>query len=298
MTSGLKIKTTLLSCCIILMFSCFAFATEEGKTDPWKIIEAGLQEQSSAQRAAAAGVLGLIQNDSHAAELAEKALKDPKAPVRAAAATALGQMHAKDADAALKQALNDKELTVVMAAAHALRLLNDPACYEVYYEVLTGKRKDNSSMIGQEMQVLRDPKQLAEMGFGEGIGFVPFASVGWETMQTIMKDKKSGTVARAGIISALATDPDPRTDDVLVKNTQNPRWVLRVAALEAIAKRGKPALRSAIQKSMDDPKYHVKYAAAATIAYLNDLAESQGAVRTSPSIDTQGAVAGGSSTMF
>ena len=148
---------------------------------------------------------------------------------------------------------------------------------EVYYAVLAEERKDTSSLIGQEMQVLHDPKQLAAMGFGEGIGFVPFASVGWDTMQTIMKDKKSGAVVKAAIISALATDPDVRTDDLLLKYAGNPQWVLRVAALEAIEKRGKPSLRAAILKSMDDPKYHVKYTPAATIAYLNDVADVHGA---------------------
>jgi hypothetical protein len=99
----------------------------------------------------------------------------------------------------------------VMAAAHALRLLNDPACYEAYYEILTGEHRNDSGMIAQEMKVLHDPKQIAEMGFNEGIGYVPFASIPWEALQTIMNDKKNGAGAKAALMSALATDPAART---------------------------------------------------------------------------------------
>lgn len=63
-------------------------------------------------------------------------------------------------------------------AAHALQSLHDPACYGVYYAFLTGERKDNSSMVGQEMEALHDPRQVGEMGFSESIGFVPLPASG------------------------------------------------------------------------------------------------------------------------
>jgi hypothetical protein len=175
----------------------------------WPILDAALKQKSSGERLAAVRVLALIPGDPHAIELAETALQDPSAPVRAAAATALGQMHASAADTALKVALKDENLAVVMAAAHALRSLDDPACYEAYYQIFTGERR---GMVAQEMKVLHDPKQVAEMGFNEGIGYVPFASIGWEALQTIMKDRKDGAAAKAALISALATDPAARTN--------------------------------------------------------------------------------------
>jgi HEAT repeat protein len=246
----------------------------------WLVLEAGLAQKNAAQRVAAVRVLGLIPDDAHAAELAEKGLKDKSSAVRVAAATSLGKMHATEADASLREALNDKNLPVVMAAAHALRLLNDPTCYDVYYEVFTGERKNNSGMIAQEMQVLHDPKQLAQMGFSEGIGYVPLAGIGWEAFQMIMKDKKSGAAAKAALISALATDPEPRTGKLLLKVSNNPNWVLRVAALEAIDRRGDPALRSGIELRLSDSKHEVRFAAAATVIHLNDLAEAQAAANT------------------
>lgn len=246
----------------------------------WSVLEAGLAQKSAGQRLLAVRVLGLISDDPHAAQLAETALKNKNSSIRAAAATALGQMHASGADASLKEALNDKNLSVVMAAAHALRLLNDPRCYDVYYEVYTGERKNNSGMIAQEMQILHNPKQLAQMGFNEGIGYVPFAGIPWEALQTIMKDRKSGTAAKAALISALATDPEARTGRLLLTTSQNKNWVLRVAALEAIAKRGDSTLAAGLEPRLSDSRREVRLAAAATVIHLDDLAKAQSAAGT------------------
>jgi HEAT repeat protein len=256
---------------LLMAAGCAQTVTSPG----WSVLESGLAQKSVAQRTAAVRALGLISDDPHATELAETALKDKNSSIRTAAATSLGQMHASGADASLKEALNDKNLSVVMAAAHALRLLNDAACYDAYYEIYTGERKNDSSMIAQEMKVLHDPKQLAEMGFNEGIGFVPFGGIPWEALQTIMKDRKSGTAAKAALISALATDPEARTSRLLLKTSQNRSWVLRLAALEAIAKRGDTTLAPGIEPRLSDPRREVRFAAAATVIHLDDLARAQ-----------------------
>lgn len=272
MIFGMRTRTTAAACSMVLALAPVAFGTQASLTgEPWRVLENGIRERKASQRVVAVRVLGLIHDDPHAADLAENALKDPNSGVRAAAATALGQMHAIEADAALKQALNDKHLPVVMAAAHALGLLNDPACYDVYYAFLTGERKNNSSMVSQQMQVFHDPKQVAAMGFNEGIGYVPFAGMGWEAVQTIMRDKKSGAAAKAALLTAIATDPDPRVDQLLIRETQSTTWVLRVAALEAVARRGKPALTSDINKVLGDSKAEVRDTAAATIIQLRNI---------------------------
>lgn len=239
----------------------------------WPVLEAGLAQKSAGQRLAAVRVLGLIPDDPQAVQLAETALKDKNSSIRAAAATSLGQMHASAATASLKEALNDKNLSVVLAAAHALGLLKDAACYDVYYEVYTGERKNNTSMIAQEMQIFHNPQQLAMMGFNEGIGFAPFAGIPWEALQTIMKDRKSGTAAKAVLISALATDPEPRTSRLLLTTTRNRNWVLRVAALQAIAKRGDSTLAPGLEPRLADSRREVRLAAAATLIHLDDLAK-------------------------
>lgn len=258
---------------LFLIFSTVVCHAQTAASPAWVLLRAGLKQKSSKQRTAAVRVLGLISRDPEAADLAEKALRDPNSSVRAAAATALGQMHSSAANASLKQALNDKNLSVVMAAAHALHLLNDPACYDAYYEIFTGERKNNTSMIAQEMKVLRDPQQLAAMGFNEGIGYVPFASMGWEAYQRIMKDKKDGAAAKAALITALATDPEDRTRRLLLKESQNRNWVLRIAALEAIAKRGQLTLLPGVEPRLLDRRREVRLTAAAAVIQLEDAAQ-------------------------
>ena len=268
------------SALLVLTFLSAACYAQTATNSSWAVLETGRGHKSSTQRVGAIRVLGLIPDDPHAVELAEAALKDKNGSVRTAAATSLGQMHAAGANASLKEALNDKNLSVVMAAAHALRLLNDPACYDVYYEVYVGERKNNSGMIAQEMQILHNPKQLAQMGFNEGIGYVPFAGIPWGALQTIMKDRKSGTAAKAALITALATDPEGRTGRLLVTTSQNKNWVLRLAALEAIAKRGDAALLPGIEPRLSDSRREVRFAAAATIIHLDDVAKAQSATGT------------------
>jgi len=264
----------------VLTFLTAACYAQTATNSSWAVLEAGLGQKSSTQRLGAIRVLGLIPDDPHSVELAEAALKDKNSSVRTAAATSLGQMHATGANASLKEALSDKNLSVVMAAAHALRLLNDPVSYDVYYEVYTGERKNNSGMIAQEMQILHNPKQLAQMGLNEGIGYIPFAGIPWEALQTIMKDRKSGTAAKAALIAALATDPEGRTGKLLVTTSQNKNWVLRLAALEAIAKRGDSALLQGIELRLSDSRREVRFAAAATIIHLDDVAKAQSATST------------------
>ncbi len=119
------------------------------------------------------------------------------------------------------------------------------------------------------------------MGFNEGIGYAPFASMGWEAVQTIMKDRKNGAAAKAALISALATDPDARTSKLLVGASQSENWVLRVAALEAISKRGDPSLLPNIKQGLANPKRQVRYTAAATVIHLTDLANARAITRAS-----------------
>ncbi|HLX82769.1 MAG TPA: HEAT repeat domain-containing protein [Terriglobales bacterium] len=256
---------------VVLNVSSYAQSTTNSA---WPILEAGLQQKKAAQRVAAVRVLGFIPGDPHAVELAENALQDKNSGVRAAAATALGLMHASAADTELKQALKDKDLAVVMAAAHALSLFNDPACYDAYYSVYTGARKNDQGMIAQEMKTLHDPKQLVEMGVGEGIGFVPFAGDGWEAYQMIMKDKKDGVTAKAALVTALAKDPEPRTGKLLLTVSNNRNGVLRLAALQAIAERGDPVLLSGLEPRLSDSKREVRYAAAAAIIHLEDVGKA------------------------
>ena len=161
------------------------------KSYAWNMLKTAAEGDKTATRANAIRVLGLIPKNARAQQMAEKALKDDTPEVRSAAATALGAMQARSSIPKLKDALADDEPAVVLSAAHALDLMHDGSAFEVYYEVLTGQRKTSKGVIATQIAVLKDPKKLALLGFEEGIGFVPFAGMGWPEMRSTRSKRNS-----------------------------------------------------------------------------------------------------------
>ncbi|HLB87464.1 MAG: hypothetical protein AUH86_25230 [Acidobacteria bacterium 13_1_40CM_4_58_4] len=258
-----------------LLLSAFPALTraETKKELAWKILETAIQGDDTGDRVTAIRVLGLLPSDTKAAGVAGKALDDPKPEVRAAAAAALGQMGSTASIPNLKKALSDKETSVALAAAHALDLMHDDFGYEVYYAVLTGERKGGKGLIAEQVNTFRDPKKLAGLGFSEGIGFVPFAGIGWNAFRAIRKNDSSPV--RAAAASVLANDTDPRSGEALANATGDKNWLVRVAALEALAKRKDPSLLSRIETSMSDSRKEVRYTAAAVVLRLNAVQEAR-----------------------
>src|SRR5579863_141091 len=201
---------TTAACAVLLAVSTGAGAAsaETPEQQAWDMLRSGVSQKNTGKRFQAVRALRLLPGDSQATEMAENALRDRNPNVRAAAATALGLMGAKDAIPALKAALLDKKPAVVLAAAHALELLHDPSGYEVYYELLTGERKPAEGLIAQQMDTLKDKKKMAKLGFEEGIDFVPYADIGFSAVKAIRKDDASPV--RANAARALIKDTDPR----------------------------------------------------------------------------------------
>lgn len=218
--------------------------------------------------------LGLLLDNSQARQLAENALSDPNPDVRRAAATALGQMNAKESIPKLQGALSDKKIPVVMAAAQSLRELKDEkSAYTVYYELLIGERKANDGLIAQQLATLKNPKELAQIGFSEGIGFVPFAGIGWDAWRSM--HKKNPTPVRAVAATLLAPDPDPASGDALIKATDDKDWIVRAAAVEAIAQRGDASLLPHVVEKFSDKNVKVRYSAAAAVIRLSAIEQSK-----------------------
>jgi hypothetical protein len=130
----------------------------------WDILQAGVSDKGAGRRTQAVRALGLLRGNQRALEMAERALQDKEPEVRAAGATALGQMGSTPSIPKLRKMLSDNDPTVVLAAAHALRVLNDPVAYEVFYEVLTGERKSGGGLVGQGMETLKDRKKDGQIG--------------------------------------------------------------------------------------------------------------------------------------
>jgi HEAT repeat protein len=247
-------------------------APQTPKQEAWQILKTACTGDKTSRRALAIRVLGLMPNDARALKLAEKALDDDKPEVRSAAAAALGDMKSRTSIAKLRAALDDNDPSVALAAAHSLELMHDDSAYEVYYEVLTGQRKAGRGLIASQTSILKDPKKMAQLGFEEGIGFIPFAGIGWETIKVIRKDDSSPV--RAAAAKVLAKDPDPAATKALADAVGDKSWLVRAAALEALAKRGDPSVLDTVQLYVSDEKDAVKYTAAAAVLRLTAIKES------------------------
>ena len=269
---------------LLLFAGCFSLSapaqtsTPEATRQPtpkqhaWNLLRAGVRSPKSDQRATAVRALSLLRGQREAVTMARNALADKNPKVRTTAALALGELHASSAIPKLEEALSDKEVSVVLAAAHALLLLKDPSAYDVYYAIFTGERKGSRGLVSGELDILKDPKKMAMLGVQGGIGFIPFGGIGFTAVQTIMKDDSSPVRAAAALV--LAGDPDPKTTDGLAEEAVNDKSELvRTAALDALALRGDPACIGRIEPAMSDAKDSVKYTAAATVARLSAIVE-------------------------
>lgn len=165
----------------------------------WGILQNAAADKSADKRAKAVRVLGLIIRDPKTAAMAEGALKDEKADVRAAAAAALGEMDAKASVPNMRKALSDEEPKVVLAAIRSLlQLKDDTSAYDVFYAVLTGQQKMGEGLVASELQIVQNPRKLADLG----VGFVPFGGVGLFAFNALTKDDVSPV--RAAAARALA----------------------------------------------------------------------------------------------
>jgi hypothetical protein len=240
----------------------------------WLVLQDGVKESGAEKRAKAVNALGLLSANREAEGMAIEALGDDKYNVRSAAATALGVMHAVHAIPQLEKALEDDEPAVVLAAANSLMLMKDSRAYDVYYDVLTGNARPNKGFVKEQLKPFHDPKQVAALGFEEGIGFVPFAGIGYEVVKRVLKSASDSSLVRAAAAKKLAHDPNPDSAEALLNATEDKSWIVRAAALDAIAQRGDKSLLPKISGSLKDTRDDVRYMAAACIVHLSDLGGS------------------------
>jgi HEAT repeat protein len=238
-------------------------------TKAWSVLRDGLSDSHSDKRSKAVQSLQIIKHDHEAEVLAEKALVDTAAEVRAEAAAVLGKQQARTALPKLRAALNDPEVKVVLSATEALYNLHDPAAYDVYYAILTGQRKSSQSLVQSQMAILKNPHQLEKLAFETGIGFVPFGSMGYEAWKTITHNGSAPVKAQAA--ERLAKDPDPKTKQALVDALFADNWQVRAAAATALANRGDAGMSKDLLPALDDTNDTVRYHVAAAIIELSTL---------------------------
>ena len=266
------------SLCLMIMAICAVAQSPVEKS--WGVLQTGLSDKTTDERAIAVRVLGLLENDPKAQDLALKALADDKPEVRAAAADALGQMNAKSTAPKLEQVIlgNEKEVAVILACARSMIQLGDNRGYGVYYAILTGERKSGGGLLDDQKKMLHDPKKMAQFGFEQGIGFIPFAGIGYGAFKQFSKDDESPV--RAAAAKMLIKDPDPKTREALLAAASDKSWIVRMAALDSLAHRGDPTVIPQIMPQLGDEKDVVRYTAAGAIIRLSQA--NPAATQTKP----------------
>lgn len=255
---------------IAFFIMLFALATSVKAPTPvdnaWSVLQYGVKDNSSDRRAQAIHALGALVQNVRAQGLVEPALQDISSNVRAEAATSLGRMNAVSAIPALKKALNDQDIKVVLSAADALYKLHNPSAYDVYYAILTGERKGSEGLVQSQIDRLKNRKALEELVFETGIGFVPFGSIGYEAWKTITRN--DSVLVKVDAALKLAKDPDPASGSALIAACQDDKWQVRAAAAHAIATRGDVTLLKVLIPLLNDPSDTVRYESAASLIRL------------------------------
>jgi HEAT repeat protein len=86
-----------------------------------------------------------------------------------------------------------------------------------------------------------------------------------------MKEIAKRRPVRAVAATYLAHDPDPSSGRALVKATNDKDWIVRAAALQALAERGDAALLPKVELKLDDKNWKVRYSAAAAVIRLDSI---------------------------
>jgi HEAT repeat protein len=246
----------------------------DAQKQAWNMLVQGAHGSNMDKRANAIQALGLDSGDPAAVQLAEDALGDKEAYVRAAAAKALGALGSPQSIPKLQSLVTDKDISVALAVGHALVQLKSNSGYEVYYSLLVGVRKGNTSPITEEMNQMKTPSRAVRFAFDQGIGFLPYGGYGMEALHAWKK--RSTAPTRAAAARELAGDPDPRSGQALTNAVSDKAWSVRAAAIEAIAKRGDTTLLVGIVPAMSDRKDVVRYSAAAGVLRLGRIAQEKG----------------------
>jgi hypothetical protein len=232
----------------------------------WTILQAGLSDKSADKRAQAVSAVGIIPGDKRAIEKAEKALDDPSPDVRRASVIALGQMNSTASLPRIRSLLSHSDAKTIVAIAAVLKKFNDPEGYDIYDQILTGKRKDGGKFDG-----LKDRKSLEKTGVETAVGFLPFGGVATGAYDYLKHDASSHYNVYETAATALADDRDPVAKEALLQAAFGGKQAIQVAALRALATRGDPTVVTDIEPAMYSDKPLIRYTAAAVILHLLDL---------------------------
>jgi HEAT repeat protein len=251
--------------CVVLLTTARLPAMEDDAAKQAQtVLQAGLQETKADKRAQAVSALGFMPGDGQATETAEHELEDTDPIVRRAAIIALGDMDSKASLPKIKALLSHSDAATVVTIAAVLTKFKDPEANEIYYEVLTGKRKGGGGILDG----LKDRKSLEAMGVKTAIGFLPFGGVGTGAYDYLKQGGSAKSKIDVIAIEAITHDPDPDVKEALVDVSFSGKEPVQVAAFRALAQRGDASVVEEIKPALSSDKPLIRYAAAATILHL------------------------------
>ena len=239
------------------------------------LIEDSLKDKNPDTRKHAVQALGLVSpREPYLSEL-EAMLDDKDVEVRLATITSLMDLKNERTVAALRKALDSDVPEVSFAAAKALWTLNDRMGHEALLAVLGGETKTSSGFITRQkreaLRMLHTPKTLFMFALQQGANFapVPGLGAGVSSLQGILSDQNASGRAAAALL--LGADADPQVLVALQDALADKDWVVRAAAVHAIALRNNPALEKDLLPLFDDKKEAVRARAAAGYLRLESI---------------------------
>ena len=239
------------------------------------LIEDSLKDKNPDTRKHAVQALGLVSpREPYLSEL-EAMLDDKDVEVRLATITSLMDLKNERTVAVLRKALNSDVPEVSFAAAKALWTLNDPVGHDAMLAVLGGETKTSSGFITRQkrdaLRMLHTPKTLFLFALQQGANFspVPGLGAGVSSLQGILSDQNASGRAAAALL--LGADADPQVLVALQDALADKDWVVRAAAVHAIALRNNPALEKDLLPLFDDKKEAVRARAAAGYLRLESI---------------------------
>ena len=129
----------------------------------------------------------------------------------------------------------------------------------MYYAVLTSERKTGEPLLESQLKLLKDPNALGQIGFEQGIGFIPSGGIGLQVFKSFRQDN----VSPIRIQQAAARSSERRLDE---------KWIVRASAVSAIAVRGDRSLVPALVPRLEDENDTVRFNAAAALVRLETRA--------------------------
>ncbi|HEV2303885.1 MAG TPA: HEAT repeat domain-containing protein [Candidatus Acidoferrales bacterium] len=212
-------------------------ATAEIYRDSWRLLDAGSRSENLRKRTDVIAALSSMEGDKRAIRLLEVALDDKHAEIRRNAASALGNMNAREAIPHLRQATNDKDAGVSFAAAEALWRMGDENGATIFYAVVLGNRHVEKGFVSSNIyaawQELHNPLALADIGIGEASSAFlgPFAE-GITIARELAKDRSAP--ARALSVTLLGERPNHDTEKILIDTLDDKNIAVRAAVAKAL----------------------------------------------------------------